>query len=331
MAVYTEVSETHARALMHTLGLGELQCLTACAGGIENTNYFVTTRHNGHDTDYVLTLFERLDAAQLPFYLGLMNHLAQHAQPVPQPQPDADGQLLLQVCGKPAVVVNRLAGAPALAPGVAHCQQMGAALARLHLAARDFALPQPNPRGLAWWNTSAAQVLPYLTPEQAELVQTELAFQNALASTAAYASLPRGAIHADLFRDNALFDTSNGAPVLSGVFDFYFAGVDVWVLDLAVCLNDWCIDPLALTHQAELARVFISAYQSVRPLLAPEQLLLPAMLRAGALRFWLSRLLDLHQPRPASVLTAHNPGHFEQILRLRAASPDGFPELAGLA
>jgi len=179
-------------------------------------------------------------------------------------------------------------------------------------------LSQPNLRGLDWWNETVPVVRPYLTTSQKDLITQELAYQNHVATQSSYAALPRGPIHADLFRDNVLFDTVNGAPVLSGFFDFYFAGVDTWLFDLAVCLNDWCIDLETGTHETLRAQSFITAYEAERPLLAAERALLPAMLRAGALRFWLSRLWDYHLPREASVLQAHNPTHFERVLRHRA-------------
>lgn len=313
MAVFTEVSHDEASALLRRLNLGELRALRGIQGGIENTNYFASTDAG----EYVLTLFERLTHAQLPFYLHLMKHLAQHGIPVPDPAPDADGDLLHTVCGKPAAVVNRLAGGSELAPGVAHCAAVGDMLARMHLAGRDFDRRQPNLRGLAWWNETVPVVLPYLDQAQAALLQGELAYQNHVAAGAAYAALPRGPVHADLFRDNVMFDGER----LSGFFDFYFAGVDTWLFDLAVCLNDWCIDLPTGAADAERTQGFLQAYLAVRPLTAAERRLLPAMLRAGALRFWISRLWDYHLPREASLLQPHNPAHFERVLRQRLAAP----------
>lgn len=331
MAVYTEVSDQEAGALLRSLKLGELTSLKACSGGIENTNYFATTECDGQTHDYVLTLFERLSFAQLPFYLRLMNHLAQRGIAVPAPHANARGELVFDVKGKPAAVVNKLAGASELAPGPTHCAQVGAALARMHLAGRDFELSQPNLRGLAWWNVTVPVVLPYLNDAQKALIEQELAYQNHVAASSAFAALPRGPIHADLFRDNVMFDTVAGAPQLSGFFDFYFAGVDTLLFDLAVCLNDWCIDLPSGQHHAERAQSFIAAYSAVRPLQAAERELLPAMLRAGALRFWISRLWDFYLPREASVLKAHDPGHFERVLLQRRAQPLTFAEMAGLA
>lgn len=313
MAVFTEVSRDEAAALMQRLGLGQLVAMAGCAGGIENTNYFVSTVRDGVRHEWVLTLFERLTHAQLPFYLYLMQHLAAKGIPVPDPQADGDGAILHTVRGKPAAVVNRLRGASVLDPGPQHCAQVGAMLARMHLAARDYPRQQPNLRGLAWWNETVPVVLPYLQPEQAELLRDELAYQNALAGTDAYRRLPAGPVHADLFRDNVMFEDGR----LSGVFDFYFAGCDTWLFDLGVALNDWCIDLGNGHDDPERVAALLQAYEGVRPLQPDETALLPALRRAAALRFWISRLWDWYLPRQASVLKPHDPTHFERVLRAR--------------
>ena len=311
MAVFTPVSPPEASALLQQLGLGALQSLRGIEGGIENTNYFVSCEAG----EYVLTLFERLTAEQLPFYLYLMKHLASAGIPVPDPQADAEGNILHSLCGKPAAVVNRLRGRSQLAPTAAHCAAVGAMLARMHLAGRSFEREQPNLRALPWWNSTAPVVLPHLSAAQAELLQSELAWQNQLALSAVYAALPRGPVHADLFRDNVMFD----GEVLTGFFDFYFAGVDSWLFDMAVALNDWCIDLPTGAHNTERAKAFLRGYQTVRLLSAAELSLLPDMARAGALRFWISRLWDYHLPRDAAMLTPHDPTHFERVLRQRVS------------
>ncbi|MEO6973155.1 MAG: homoserine kinase [Rhodoferax sp.] len=317
MAVYTEVSFDEASELLRRLNLGEVTALRGIEGGIENTNYFASTERDGQPADYVLTLFERLTAAQLPFYLHLMKHLAQHGLPVPDPAADQDGDIVHSVQGKPASVVNRLRGHSELEPTPAHCAAVGTTLAHMHLAARDFALHQPNLRGLAWWNQTVPVVLPHLSESQAALIRSELAYQNHVAASPSYTALPRGPVHADLFRDNVMFE----GGTLTGVFDFYFAGVDTWLFDLAVCLNDWCIDRATGAHQAAHANSLLTAYAAVRPLARAERQLLPAMLRAGALRFWISRLWDQHLPREATILKAHDPSHFERVLRERVRHP----------
>ena len=313
MAVFTEVSPQEAAGLLSTLNLGTLQSMQGCASGIENTNYFVSTDRG----DYVLTLFERLSFAQLPFYLKLMHHLAAHGIPVPAPQADSQGEILHTLKGKPAAVVTRLKGRNQLSPQAADCAQVGAMLARMHLAGADYPLQQPNLRGLPWWTETVPVVRPYLTAEQGALIESELAFQQQLAATPAYAALPRGPIHADLFRDNVMFD---GAE-LSGFFDFYFAGVDTFGFDIAVCLNDWCIDLASGALDVTRAQAFVSAYDSVRRLTDDEVALLPALLRGAALRFWTSRLWDFHLPRDAAMLKPHDPTHFERVLTLRRDQP----------
>jgi homoserine kinase type II len=325
MAVFTEVPESEAGELVRKLDLGELRELRGIHGGIENTNYFLVTEKQGQTHEYVLTLFERLSFEQLPFYLYLMKHLAQHGIPVPEPHAAPatvradlpDGDLLHKVCGKPAAVVDKLRGHSELAPTPAHCAAVGEMLARMHLAARGYPRHQPNLRALAWWNETVPVVLPHVDAAQAALLRSELAFQNHVAAGSAYAALPRGPIHADLFRDNAMFEEGR----LTGFFDFYFAGVDTWLFDVAVCLNDWCIDQATAAHDAQLATAFIEAYAKVRPLAGAERRLLPALLRAAALRFWISRLWDFHLPREAAMLKPHDPSHFERVLRQRIAQP----------
>jgi homoserine kinase type II len=345
MAVFTEVGFGEADALVQRLGLGPLRELRGIEGGIENTNYFATTEAG----EFVLTLFERLSAEQLPYYLCLMKHLAGAGLPVPAPvaappapekarkgpapsssssssalAAEADCDLLHRVAGKPAAVVQKLSGRSELAPGAAHCAELGAMLARMHLAGRDYPRIQPNLRGLPWWNETVPVVLPYIDEPQAALLRAELAYQNHVAESSAYAALPRGPVHADMFRDNVMFATDGAAdapPRLTGVFDFYFAGTDTWLFDLAVCLNDWAIDLPSGRHDAERADALLAAYESVRALNAAERALLPAMLRAAALRFWISRLWDFHLPREASMLKPHDPTHFERVLRDRATHP----------
>ena len=313
MAVFTPVTEEQAALLMSQLGLGELTDLRGIEGGIENTNYFATTDLG----EYVLTLFERLNHEQLPFYLFLMKHLAEKGIPVPNPAANRDGDILHTLCDKPAAVVNRLLGKSQLAPDAVHCAEVGAMLARMHFAGEDYNRSQPNLRGLAWWNVTVPVVLPFLDEGQASLLQSELAYQNHIAQGAAYQALPKGPVHADLFRDNVMFEGEK----LTGFFDFYFAGHDTWLFDLSVCMNDWCIDLNSGEHAPDRALAMLNAYQEVRPLRPAERQLLPAMLRAGALRFWISRLWDFYLPRDAAMLKPHDPTHFERVLRARLTSP----------
>jgi homoserine kinase type II len=240
---------------------------------------------------------------------------------VPEPKADVKGEILFTLKQKPAALVDKLPGAHQLAPDVHHCEQVGAMLARMHLAGQDFPMQQPNLRGLDWWIETVPVVLPFLDERLCALMRDELTYQQSLARSPAYAALPRGPIHADLFRDNVMFEGLAGRERLCGFFDFYFAGVDAWLFDIAVCLNDWCIDVDSGRMDDARAAAFVRAYHGVRPLEGSEQRLMPALLRAASFRFWLSRLWDFHLPRDATMLKAHDPTHFERVLRERIASP----------
>ncbi len=317
MAVYTQVGFDEADTLCRRLGLGALTELTGIRSGIENTNYYATTVRG----QWVLTLFERLTAEQLPYYLKLMQHLAAHGIPVPAPQADGAGQLVHTLARKPASVVTRLPGSHRNAPDAPHAAQVGEMLARMHGAGASFALHQPHLRGLAWWAETAPVVLPHMDTAQAGLLREELAFQQQVAASPAGQALPHGPIHADLFRDNVMFDDTAGPDTLCGFFDFYFAGTDAWLFDVAVCLNDWCTAPDSGVLDEARAAAFITAYESVRPLTSGERRLLPAALRAAALRFWISRLWDSQLPRNAALLQPKDPTHFERVLRGCIAQP----------
>jgi homoserine kinase type II len=308
LSVYTPVSEAELTAWLGHYSVGSLVFCEPIKAGIENTNYFVTTAQGR----YVLTLFERLPAEELPFYINLMAHLARHGIPCPAPIADLSDQYLRPLNGKPAVLVTRLAGGSIEDPTAAECAELGALLARMHLAARSYAAYLDNPRGPRWWRFAAREVLPFLDPDRRSLLERELAFQ----ADHRFPDLPRGPVHADLFRDNALFE--NGR--VSGVIDFYFAGVDTFLFDVAVCANDWCLrDPAGGAElDPQRTAALLSAYHAVRPFGGEERAAWPVVLRAAALRFWLSRLYDFHLPRPGMMVHAHDPEHFRRILELRA-------------
>jgi homoserine kinase type II len=313
MAVFTPVSLQDVSPWISQFPLGKALALKGIASGIENTNYFLTAESG----EYVLTLFEKLDFDQLPFYLNLMRHLARGGVLVPEPIANRDGEILNTLQGKPASIVTKLEGSCQLAPRTVHCAAVGDMLARMHLAGRDFPMHQENLRGLSWWRQTAPQVLPYLSEPDAALLKTEMAFQETFAASDACRELTRGPIHADLFRNNVMFDGEQ----LTGFFDFYFAGWDTWLFDVAVTVNDWCIDLESGALDTTRVLAMLHAYHAVRPFTPAERTGWQAMLRAAALRFWLSRLYDFHHPRDAEMLTAHDPAHFERILRLRVAGP----------
>jgi homoserine kinase type II len=190
----------------------------------------------------------------------------------------------------------------------------------MHQAGSDFEMQQVNSRGYEWWFQAADRVLPFLDGERRAVLVDELRFQEELASDSSYRGLPRGPVHGDLFRDNVMFsyaasqESPAGAEKLSGFFDFYFAGTDILIFDVAVCLNDWCIDRQTGALVPAMAAALVEGYERARALTSPERRYLPAVLKAAALRFWLSRLVDLHFPRPSALLQAHDPEHFFRVL-----------------
>lgn len=319
MAVFTPVTEKDAQTLLTQYHLGSLVNLQGISAGIENTNYFLDTTKGR----FVLTVFEVLTHQQLPFYIELMHHLAQRGVPVPEPQTRRNGERLSTLHHKPCAIVTRLQGRHEPDPGVRHCQLAGATLAQAHLAARDFAMQQPNLRSLPWWQEVIPRILSFLSAQQAELIQEELAAQADFFNSGLHHALPGGPAHCDLFRDNVLFDGDYDAPKMGGFIDFYFAGCDRWLFDVAVAVNDWCIDRADGRFRDDLLQAWLRAYASVRPFTAEEKQAWPLMLRAAALRFWTSRLVDFHLPRAAETLQPHDPTHFERVLqtRIRLGAP----------
>jgi homoserine kinase type II len=311
MAVFTSVSLDELASWIVQFDLGKAHAIKGISSGIENTNFFITTDSG----EYVLTVFEKLTFEQLPFYLNLMRHLAERGVSVPAPIANRDGAIVNALHGKPAAIVTKLHGDCQLSPQAVHCAAVGAMLARMHVAAQDFPIRQPNLRGIAWWNETTPIVMQYLSDSNKQLLTNEMAFQNSFAASDTFKQLQNGPIHADLFRNNVMFDGDK----LSGFFDFYFAGCDTWLFDVAVTVNDWCIDLESGALDTARARAMLDAYHRERPFTDAEQSAWQTMLRAGALRFWLSRLYDFHMPREAEMLTPHDPGHFERILRLRIA------------
>jgi homoserine kinase type II len=313
MSVYTTVSAEDLDAWLARYTLGGLVALEPIKSGIENTNYFVTTGRGR----YVLTLYERLPADELPFYLNLMAHLAKAGVAVPAPAPDRSGALFSMLCGKPASLVDRIDGEPHLSPGEQDCAEIGAALARLHLAAQSYRARLTNRRGPAWWRQAARAVRPFLDARQLELLDGELRYQAGVGRV----TLPKAAIHGDLFRDNVLF----AGGKVAGIIDFGFAATDFLAYDLAIAVNDWCNAPDG-ELEAGRTHAFVDGYQRLRPLTPEERGHWPRLLRAAALRFWLSRLYDLHLPRPGELVHAHDPAAFERILARRVATAPALPE-----
>lgn len=309
MSVFTPVSESEMRSFLGGYDLGELQSYRGIEEGIENTNFFVTTDQG----DFVLTLFERTPEADLPYFLGVMGHLSAAGVPSARPLPDRQGQVLQRLNGRAAALVERLRGGGLDQPTPAQCEALGQALARLHLAGQDYPGQRANCRGPAWWQDCARQLRGQLPAELQELLDDEIAYQAGVDDS----ELPGGVIHADLFRDNALFDGAR----LSGLIDFYYACNDAWLYDLAVCVNDWTINARG-GFDAEGYAALLRGYGSVRGCTDRERKLWADKLRAAALRFWVSRLYDWHFPREGELTYSKDPQEFEKILRLhRSQAP----------
>jgi len=307
MAVFTSVSEADISAWLTNYSLGTLLELQGIPAGIENTNYFVTTS-NGR---FVLTLFEKLTADDLPFYLNLMSHLARHGIPCPAPVSDRHNRFLGELNGKPACIVSRLSGRSVTQPAVAHCTAVGAMLGQMHSAGLSFGDQMLNPRGAAWRAEASHQVLKFLPPQDAALLESEVELHE----NQPLSGIPRGIIHADLFCDNVLMDEGR----VGGLIDFYFACTGNLLYDVAITVNDWCMGAEGKLD-AERSRAMLSAYHAARPFTQKETEAWPMALRVAALRFWISRLYDLHLPRDGEMVHAHDPEHFKRILQNHIAT-----------
>lgn len=308
MSVYTLVTEDQLIEFLRHYALGELQDFQGISAGIENTNYFVTTSQGR----FVLTLFEQLSREELPYFLNLTAHLAEHEVASAHPVADNDGAYLRELNGKPAALVQRLSGHDVKTPTQAQCRALGQQLGHLHVVGQSFKQQRANDRGPHWWRETTNRVLSHLTAGETDLLRTELAFQSANQ----HLNLPRGVIHADLFRDNALFEGDQ----LSGIIDFYYACNDVLLYDVAVTANDWCSQPGGKLEPVRL-HALLDGYRQERAFTTEEQRAWPVMLRAAALRFWLSRLQDLHFPRPGELTHIKDPNVFKMILEQRRELP----------
>jgi len=302
MSVFTSVTQDQLSIWLKDYSIGTLIDLQGISSGIENTNYLVTTSHG----KYILTLFEKLASSELPYYLNLMVHLSKHGVPCPSPIANLENKFLGSLNSKPASLVTYLSGSPLEHPIPEQCAHVGTLLANMHLSALSFPEKMNNPCGPKWWKTLVPTLIPLLPSEEATLLQKELYFQ----SLYQFGDLPQGVIHADLFRDNILFNSNT----IGGVIDFYFACNDVLLYDLAIAANDWCMTEDGKLNDANLLSL-LRAYHYTRPLTSNERNVWPVMLRAGALRFWISRLHDYHLPREGKITDAKDPTHFKKILQ----------------
>jgi homoserine kinase type II len=284
MSVFTPVSSADAERLLARYTLGAVDGLEGIAQGVENTNYFLTTTTG----EYVLTLFEHIPRADLPFFVGLMDHLARQEVRCPSPMRMVDGTMIAEVNGKPACIVSKLPGAPRAKPTEADCGIAGRLLADVHVAGIEYDAGLENSRGRAWRERFAEVVRARIPAAEGKLIDAENQYQAIHDDSV----LPQGVIHGDYFHDNVLWD-DEGIP---GVIDFYFACDDALAYDLAIGVNDWCVTPDARLDPGR-ARAFIEGYESRRPLTDFERELWSVMLRRAALRTWLGRLGYNHFPR----------------------------------
>jgi homoserine kinase type II len=313
MAVYTDVSAEELAAFLARYDVGELLSYKGIAEGVENSNYLVHTT-SGH---YILTLYEkRVERNDLPFFLGLMEHLAAHGLTCPQPVKTRDGEALGVLAGRPAALVTFLDGMWIRRPSVWHCAALGEALAKLHLAGQDFPLRRPNALSVNGWRPLYERAQGRGDTLKAGLCG-EIGRELAQLEAAWPSGLPQGVIHADLFPDNVFFLGN----VLSGIIDFYFACTDTLAYDVAICLNAWCFES-DHSFNVTKGRALLQGYGKVRPLSGAEQAALPILSRGAALRFLLTRLVDWLNVPPGALVRPKDPLEYYRKLRFHQAVGD---------
>lgn len=313
MAVYTEVSDEELAGFLAGYDIGEPTSFKGIAEGVENSNFLLGTTRGR----FILTLYEkRVDPAELPFFLGLMRHLADKGVACPTPVENRDGESLGTLAGRPAAIITFLDGVSPRRPTVEHCAALGGGLARLHAAGIDFPMHRHNALGEPSWRPLFER-----SHDRADEVASGLAAEIDAALSALSRdwpdALPRGVIHADLFPDNAFFLGSR----LSGIIDFYFACTDALAYDLAVCLNAWCFE-LDRSFNVTKARALIGAYRAVRPLSAEEADAMPVLARGAALRFLLTRLHDWLRVPAGALVTPKDPLEYVHKLRFHQKIAD---------
>lgn len=306
MAVYTEVPDDALTAFIDSYGLGEVTSFKGIAEGVENSNFYLATDQG----QFILTLYEkRVDARDLPFFVGLVEHLAERGLKCPVPVHDTAGRAIRELCGRPAAIFTFLDGVSVRRPNAKHCEQVGRTLGQLHLAGEGFALERPNALGPSGWaplyeqfETQADDISPGL----GELIRDELAFLDASWPQ----NLPTGIIHADLFPDNIFFRRED----VSGVIDFYFACQDAYGYDLAICLNAWCFEA-DYSFNITKGQALFRGYQSVRQLTDAERTAMPLLARGAALRFLLTRSYDWINTHSDALVQPKHPLEYARRLR----------------
>jgi len=314
MSVYTTITESQLKNFLRIYSVGELVEFEGIIDGIENTNYFVTTDIG----EYVLTLFEVLTLKELPFYVELMAFLNEHNIPSAHPVKNDQHSYLGELNGKPSILMQRLHGKSVVQPTIGQCESIGTVLAELHMRGKYFKMAHENTRGVHWRNETGKQLLSLLPADEAQLMRQELTDYARLDIK----SLPQGIIHADLFRDNVLFEKEQ----LTGLLDFYNACNDSYLYDLAITVNDWCVaDKGRLDFESAYA--LCSSYHQLRKITNQEKSAWPLMLRIAAMRFWLSRLLSFHYPKGGEMTFQKDPADFKNIILARNQEGDKLCQL----
>ncbi len=316
MAVYTTVSKQDLLTLLQDFDLGELVDFQGIEGGIENTNYFVTLSSSEGQQEYVLTLFEELGMEEMPYFVELTTWLADRGAAVPFPYKDRNGIALKQLHGRPALLQPRLPGGHIETLTADHCAQIGQALAEFHNAGRDFYLKRQAHRGVFWWRRESQQIARKLSTDDAALLTREVELFDELRDQPW--KLPIGAIHGDLFFDNALFEGDQ----LSAILDIYNACTGYLLYDLAIVANDWCVNSDG-SIDSEREQALLNAYNEVRPFEDNEYKAWPQLVRTAAMRFWLSRLIPALDPD--STQKIKDPDELKRILIERIENPAELP------
>jgi homoserine kinase type II len=312
MSVYTVVDHAALEGFLADHELGRLVAFEGIAAGITNTNYFVDTERGR----YVLTLFEHERAEDLPWFLNVMAFMAEHAVPSAHPIADRSGAYLGTLADKPAALVHCLRGGDVETPSLQQIETFGAVLGHMHRCSENYAPQRRNGRALDWAANALVQLKSVMPADDHALLAAEIAeLQQRLPIDLNGGGLPSGAIHADLFRDNVLFDGER----LSGIIDFYYACSGILLYDVAIAANDWCVTANGTFDDPKL-HALLHGYQRERKPNANEQAAWPHLLRAGGVRFWTSRLLDHHFPRDGEMTHTKNPDAFRAILRDRSSN-----------
>lgn len=302
MSVYTLLTKDKIEKVITAYPLGKLLSYRGIVGGLTNTNYWIQTEKG----IFILTLFENLSYEELPYYVALMDFLSHAGFPAPSPVLQKNGQAISRIENKPALLVNYLVGEEIDSSDEDICYEVGKTLAHLHTVGQNFPLKKENERYRFWWQQTSKRLLPVLPKEQELLLRSEIQFLQQTMRE----NLPRGLIHSDLFRDNVLISQGK----VTGFIDFYYASDGIFIYDLAIALNDWALDDSFLPEGAK-EKAFLQGYETIRPLNMHEKNYLPIARRAAAIRFWVSRLQDLHFPLSGEKVLRKDPRPFEKLLR----------------